>query len=121
MSRPRRFTEKEFLFDSLGSRAPNSERKYHIRRLVDLLQLCIHKHDWKRARKAWGILARCPEFDWKPLWQTGVLLTSSSSDGEVAGHDDPRRLEFLRVMMVRTTEDVSSPISNEKAISEKNI
>ncbi|KIJ56939.1 hypothetical protein M422DRAFT_23077 [Sphaerobolus stellatus SS14] len=92
---------KDFLFDSLGSKTPLSERKVHIRRLADILQICLHKKDWSRARKAWTILARCPEYDWKSLWQTGLLLVASDKE-HVENAGDAKRLEYLRVMMLRS-------------------
>ncbi|KAF8507834.1 hypothetical protein BU17DRAFT_100226 [Hysterangium stoloniferum] len=96
---------QEYLFDSLGSTSPNSSRKVHIRRLVDLLELCIHRRDWPRAKRAWAVLTRCPEFEWQKMWQTGLLLATSLDDALDIDNADPRRLDYLRVMMLRCPEN----------------
>ncbi|KAI1796237.1 hypothetical protein LXA43DRAFT_970121 [Ganoderma leucocontextum] len=92
--------EYSFLFSSLGSKQPNTTRKVHIRRLYDILQLCIQRQDWARAKCAWGILARCPEVDWKTMWRTSVLLLGEGNpedDDETQANGD--RVRFLSVMM----------------------
>ncbi|KAF8580578.1 hypothetical protein K439DRAFT_1356594 [Ramaria rubella] len=94
-----------YFYDSLGSKAPSSARKVHIRRLVDILQLSIHRRDWTRARRAWCILARCPEFEWKKMWQTGLLLVDSAGDAADPSRSDQKRLDYLHVMMLRSPEN----------------
>jgi len=96
---------QEYLFDSLGSKSPTSARKVHIRRLADLLELCIHRRDWPRAKRAWAILARCPEFEWQKMWHTGLLLATSLDNALEIDNADPRRLDYLRVMMLRCPEN----------------
>ncbi|KAF8499979.1 hypothetical protein JB92DRAFT_2833980 [Gautieria morchelliformis] len=96
-------TKAMYLFDSLESKVPRTSRKVHIRRLVDILQLSIHQRDWPRAKRAWSILSRCPEFEWKNLWQTGLLLIQCTDNAaELRGG---KTLEYLRVMMLQSPEN----------------
>lgn len=93
-------SEYSFLFSSLGSKQPTTTRKAHIRRLCDILQLCVQRQDWTRAKRSWAILARCPEIDWKAMWRTSVLLLGEGNpedtDESQANGD---RVRFLSVMM----------------------
>jgi len=108
---------QEFLFDSLDSKVPNSARKFHIRRLADLLQVCIHRGDLPRARRAWEILVRCPEFDWKNVWQTGLLFCSDSSHSNLHYKFDDEHatkpIEYLRVIMLRSLPENRAQILEE--------
>ncbi|KAL0573963.1 hypothetical protein V5O48_007978 [Marasmius crinis-equi] len=90
-------SEDSFLFDSLASKSPKTTRKDHIRRLYDILQLCIHRSDLPRARRAWAILARCKEIKWTTLWSTAVYLVG---DSHSRGEDVPKQLAFLRELML---------------------
>ena len=94
-----------FLFASLNSRRPLTTRGVHIRRLYDLMQLCIHRQDLARATRAWTIFARCKEVSWMAMWSTGLLLLAAE-----AGEDcrTPKQLEYLRTMMLRYPADVST-------------
>ncbi len=100
-------SEYSFLFSSLGSKQPNTTRKFHIRRLYDILQLCIQRQDWARAKRAWGILARCQEVDWKTMWRTSVLLLGegNAEDDDTQANGD--RVRFLSVMMRQHPGEVS--------------
>lgn len=97
-------SDHRFLFASLDSRKPLTARKVHIRRLYDLLQLSIHRNDLPRARRAWCILARCKEVHWMTMWTTGLHVLCAGVD---EGNHTQKRLEYLRTMMLRNTEDVS--------------
>ncbi|GJJ07183.1 hypothetical protein Clacol_001383 [Clathrus columnatus] len=92
-----------FLFTSLEDKAPSSSRKVHIRRLVDLLYICIHKQDWNKAGRAWVILTQCSEFNWQSVWQFGIIFASSLSrrNENVTASADSRSLEYLRIAMLR--------------------
>ena len=102
-------SEHTFLFASLGDKKPITARTVHIRRLYDLLQLCIQRNDLSRAKRAWTILARCQEVDWKTMWTTGVYLLSDDTNSPEANLP---RLEFLRAMMLQRPEEVSKRGSN---------
>lgn len=92
-----------FLFSSLGSKGPLTARKVHLRRLSDLLHLCIQRNDFQRARRIWAILARCNEVDWKALWTTGLHILSELDVGECSTQ---RSVEYLRTMMLHYPDDV---------------
>jgi hypothetical protein len=97
-------SEHTFLFASLEDKKPITARKIHIRRLYDLLQLCLQRNDIPRAKRAWAILARCKEVDWKTMWTTGVHLLGDDTNSPEASQS---RLEFLRAMMLQHSEEVS--------------
>ncbi|KAG5728511.1 hypothetical protein E4T56_gene19496 [Termitomyces sp. T112] len=91
-----------FFFGSLDLPNPLTARKVHIRRLYDILQLCIHRDDLERATRAWSILVRCKEVPWMTMWTTGLLLIDTGSGEE---HRTSDRLEYLRAMMLRHQEE----------------
>lgn len=95
-------SEPTYLFDSLDSKVPNSSRKVYIRRVVDILQMSIHRHDWPRAKRAWSILVRCPDFEWKGMWRTGLLILQYADSST-----ELRCLDYLRMMMLQSPENVS--------------
>lgn len=94
--------DHNFIFASLDSKAPNTARKVHLRRLYDIFQVCVQRQDYARARRAWAVLARCKEFDWMPMWTTGLLLLRGSSPSEIP----LEKVEFLRTMMLQSTGEV---------------
>ncbi|CAE6521486.1 unnamed protein product [Rhizoctonia solani] len=59
-----------------------SSRKQHIRFTYDLLHVCLQRGDLARARRAWAILVKCPEIDWRTLWAVGLALIPGREDGE---------------------------------------
>ncbi|KAI9000870.1 hypothetical protein BD414DRAFT_406486 [Trametes punicea] len=102
------FDEHSFLFDSHSSVQSNTTRKVHIRRLFDILQLCIQRRDWTRARRAWAILARCKEVDWKAMWRTSLLLLGEYRDVTHHARTDEDRVAFLTIMMRQHPEESES-------------
>ena len=97
------FHDHAFLFASLDSKQPLTTRKVHIRRLYDILQLSIQRHDVQRAKRAWSILVRCKEINWLALWRTGLHIL-----GEAHTDEDgvPATLDYLRSMMLKYPDDV---------------
>ncbi|KAJ7721170.1 hypothetical protein DFH07DRAFT_760592 [Mycena maculata] len=84
------------------SRRPTAARKIHIRRLYDVMHVCIQRNDLQRATKAWSILARCKEVNWRTMWSTSVhILAENLDESEKA----PHKIEFLRVMMLQHPDD----------------
>ena len=101
-----------FLFASLDSKRPLTARKLHIRRLWDILHLCIQRGDLPRARRAWLVLARCKEIPWTDHWNVATLIlgagsssiNSTNEDGMAAHTTDDEELpavDFLRTMMLQ--------------------
>lgn len=103
------YQHDRFLFASLNSQKPLTARKVHIRRLYDVLQLCIHRNDLTRAHRAWCILARCKELHWMSMWTTGLLLLGADIDEE---NRTTNRIEYLRTMMLRQQHDVRIMINS---------
>ena len=96
-----------FLFEPVGSKQPRTARKTHIRRLYDVLELCLHRGDMKRATRAWAILARCKEMSWDDMWRTGSLVAGTHSSYNGGGGAQAReRLEYLSTMMRQQTDAV---------------
>jgi len=102
--------EHTFLFASLDSKPPSTARKVHIRRLYDIFQVTLQRGQIDKARRAWAILSRCKEIDWRKMWTTGLLLLKSEGDRRVEGDMNTERedngvkqeqLEFLRAMMLQ--------------------
>ncbi|KAF7288290.1 hypothetical protein HMN09_01409100 [Mycena chlorophos] len=80
----------------------NAARKVHIRRLYDIMNISIQRSDFARAAKAWSVLARCPEVEWRAMWTTGVhLLAEDLHENE----KHLRKTDFLRVMMLQHPND----------------
>lgn len=94
-----------FLFASLDSKPPPTTRKTHIKRLYDILELCIQRNDFSRAKRAWAILIRCKEFRWEEHWATGLYILN---EGSVSTENIPQRIEYLRTMMLRDIDKVRS-------------
>ncbi|EDR12791.1 uncharacterized protein LACBIDRAFT_311636 [Laccaria bicolor S238N-H82] len=90
-----------FLFSSLDSKNPLTARKVHIRRLYDILQLSLQRNDFLRAKRAWAVLARCKEMNWKSMWTTGLALLGEGVDSACT----PRRLDYLRSMMLQHPDE----------------
>jgi RNA polymerase I-specific transcription initiation factor RRN11 len=95
-----------FKFASLDSKQPRTARKVHIKRLYDIMQLCIQRDDIPRARRAWSILIRCKEIDWKAMWLTAVHLLNDAGQSQY-GNGDPRTIEFLREIMLQIPDEVT--------------
>ncbi|KAJ7129454.1 hypothetical protein C8R44DRAFT_615328 [Mycena epipterygia] len=92
-----------FIFaPTASSKSPGTVRKVHIRRLYDVMHMCIQRNDMKRATRAWTILSRCKEMDWRTMWSTSVHILAENLDEY---EKTPRKIEFLHVMMLQHPED----------------
>jgi len=72
-------------------------RKAHLRRLFDVLNLCLERNDRVRAQRAWAVLVRCPEVDLRELWTLGLRLMGPSDGWDMYGGSEARR-RYLREM-----------------------
>ncbi|KAH9844087.1 uncharacterized protein C8Q71DRAFT_29459 [Rhodofomes roseus] len=89
--------EHTFLFTSSNAKRPTTARKVHIRRLIDILQLSLQRQDYDRARRAWTILIRCKEINWKDMWKTAIALLADAGDDDLEEND--QRIAFLSVVI----------------------
>ncbi|KAI0952336.1 hypothetical protein AcV7_008179 [Taiwanofungus camphoratus] len=112
--------EHSFLFTCRDSKQPTTARKVHIRRLYDVLQLCLQRGDFLRAKRAWAILSRCKGINWKTMWKLGVQLS-----GEQAQYDMERneqKIKFLGATMRQHPDEVvlsrSSLNTHKRALDE---
>ncbi|KAH7911570.1 hypothetical protein BJ138DRAFT_1113116 [Hygrophoropsis aurantiaca] len=92
----------QFLF-SLNDKKSLTTRQIHIRRLNDVLHLSLHRGDIPRAKRAWAILARCKEVDWKTMWITGVHLVEPIQESSNT-QTSAEKIEYLRTMMLQCPE-----------------
>ncbi|KAG8691864.1 hypothetical protein FRC11_007223 [Ceratobasidium sp. 423] len=72
-----------------------SSRKQHIRFTYDLLHVCLQRGDLGRARRAWAILVKCSEIDWRTLWAIGLALIPGREDGE-GGRATREHVNYLK-------------------------
>lgn len=88
-----------------------SSRRRHIRMLNDLLYLSIERSQWDKAARAWAVLTRCPEVDWKEIARVGLLLIGKQDDVGERDEDDVggHRVDYLKSLMLRHPEKVRLP------------
>ena len=111
----KRSSSSPFLFASPDGKAPSTARKVHLRRLRDILHLSIQRGDLLLARRAFGLLARCPEIEWTAIWKIGlVILATDSTPGGDNILGTTKHVEFLRVMMLQHPEEVRSVVLHFK-------
>ncbi|KAN0097420.1 hypothetical protein V8E55_001866 [Tylopilus felleus] len=91
-----------FLFSPPGNILPLTSRRVHLRRLYDVLHLSIQRGDLHRARRAWAILARCKEIDWRASW---ILATGLLDRSGRRTESSQTKIDFLRTMMLHFPED----------------
>ncbi|KAI6047489.1 hypothetical protein EDC04DRAFT_627867 [Pisolithus marmoratus] len=99
----------QFLFSLLDDKPRLTSRRIHLRRLYDILHLSLQQHDMVRARRAWAILARCKEVNWKNLWTLSIGLLDCHVDNV---DSIPTKIDYLRAMMLQ------HPDEREKILSE---
>lgn len=79
-------------------RTDSSARRRHIRIVSDILYVSIHRRDWHRAKRAWGLLLRTPEVEWTDIWRIGLLLLNKGVDVDKRQASEDR-IEWLKQMM----------------------
>ncbi|KAG8918208.1 hypothetical protein FRC01_001996 [Tulasnella sp. 417] len=79
-------------------RTDSTARRRHIRILSDILYVSIHRRDWQRAKRAWGLLLRTPEVQWTDIWRIGLLLLDKGVDVDKHKASEDR-IEWLKMMM----------------------
>jgi len=93
----------QLLFTPPNAKNPSTARKLHLRRLYDALELLIQRQDYARARRAWVILVRCKEIDWKAMWRIGALLLEEPSKGR-----STRKLDYISSMLLQYPDEKES-------------
>jgi len=96
-----------FLFAFANEKRRPSARQIQLRRLHDILKLSLHRNDLARARRAWSILARCKETNWKTMWALGITLLG---DDVCVMESNPRKIDYLRTMLLQLPEEVCSKL-----------
>ena len=99
----------QFLFSLLNLRGADSARKITIRRVYDVCMHSLCLGDVDRARKAFGILLRCKEFDWKASWSLAIYMLNAY-DPERDNAFFLGQVEQLRSLMLQDPTRVSYPL-----------
>jgi hypothetical protein len=81
-------------------------REMHLKKVNDLLHLCLLRGDLPRARKTWCILAGVSgskrggkrNIDWKQIWDLGLLL--------IDGTSYQQKIDYVQGIMFRKPEEV---------------
>jgi RNA polymerase I-specific transcription initiation factor RRN11 len=97
------FDDHHFLFAFPNEKKRPSARQIQMRRLYDILNLSLHRDDLARAKRAWSILARCKETNWKTMWTLGITLLAN--DVRVM-ESNLRKIDYLRTMLLQLPEEV---------------
>lgn len=96
----------EFLFSLISFKKADSARLLTIRRLYDVCMYSLYTKDIEQARKAFGILLRCKEFNWKTSWSLAIYMLnpfdSDRGDSFFLG-----QVEHLRSLMLQAPVLVS--------------
>ncbi|EJD01577.1 uncharacterized protein FOMMEDRAFT_30233 [Fomitiporia mediterranea MF3/22] len=100
-------TQYQPMFE-LNDEPLSTTRKVHIRRLNDILHLSLERGDLSRARRAWAILARCKEFDWRTKWRTGLQVLPSSLSSNQSQQQDMRSIDLLKKLMRFNSDEQES-------------
>ncbi|KAL4076161.1 hypothetical protein V8B97DRAFT_2001734 [Scleroderma yunnanense] len=91
-----------FLFSLLEDKPRLTSRRVHLRRLYDVLHLSLQQHDMARARRAWAILARCNEVNWKSLWMLSIGLLDHHADNTKYSSI---KIDYLRSLMLQHPDE----------------
>ncbi|KIK44257.1 hypothetical protein CY34DRAFT_802868 [Suillus luteus UH-Slu-Lm8-n1] len=94
--------DHQFLFAFPNQKKMPNARQIQLQRLYDIVNLCVQRDDLPRARRAWSILARCKEINWKAMWRLGITLLES--DVRVT-ESNPHKIDFLRTMLLQLQEE----------------
>ncbi|KAL0949319.1 hypothetical protein HGRIS_009394 [Hohenbuehelia grisea] len=100
---PDSLTRDAFLFAFPNNRKPFDARRTHMYRVHDILCLCLQRGDMDRARRAWCLLARCPEVKWMTLWSTAMFMLAGDYS-DVRGRQQAK-IDFLRAVMLQYSDD----------------
>ncbi|KAG2156252.1 hypothetical protein DEU56DRAFT_226476 [Suillus clintonianus] len=94
--------DHQFLFAFPNEKKMPNARQIQLRRLYDIMNLSVQRNDLPRARRAWSILARCKEINWKAMWRLGITLLGN--DARVM-ESNPRKIDYLRTMLLQLPEE----------------
>ncbi|KAG1783097.1 hypothetical protein EV702DRAFT_1176349 [Suillus placidus] len=92
-----------FLFAFSNEKKMPNARQIQLQRLYDIVNLSVQRGDLPRARRAWSILARCKEINWKAMWRLGITLLENDVRGIM--ESSPHKIDFLRTMLLQLPEE----------------
>ncbi|KAG1906991.1 uncharacterized protein F5891DRAFT_939827 [Suillus fuscotomentosus] len=94
--------DHQFLFDFPNKKIMPNARQIQLQRLYDLVNLSVQRDDLPRARRAWSILARCKELNWKAMWRLGITILENDV---CVVESNPHKIDFLRTMLLQLPEE----------------
>lgn len=95
--------DHQFLFAFSNEKKMPNARQIQLQRLYDIVNLSLQRGDLLRARRAWSILARCKEINWKAMWRLGITLLENDVHGVM--ESNPHKIDFLRTMLLQLPEE----------------
>lgn len=98
-------SDHSFLFCTPVKGSRLTSRRVHLRRLYDVLLLSVQRRDSARAKRAWAILARCDEINWKALWTLGLSVLDLP-DNRHSWEANSAKIEYLRAMVPQHPDEV---------------
>ncbi|KAG2369650.1 hypothetical protein BDR07DRAFT_1476756 [Suillus spraguei] len=96
------YNDHQFLFTFPNEKKMPNARQIQLQRLYDIVNLSMQRGDLPRARRAWSILVRCKEINWKAMWRLGIALLEN--DVRVM-ESNPHKIDFLRTMLLQLPEE----------------
>ncbi|KAG2060112.1 hypothetical protein BDR06DRAFT_1002637 [Suillus hirtellus] len=94
--------DHQFLFNFPNKKIMPNARQIQLQRLYDIVNLSIQRDDLPRARRAWSILARCKELNWKAMWRLGITLLENDV---CVVESNPHKIDFLRTMLLQLPQE----------------
>lgn len=95
--------------------AHESARKFHLRRINDVLHLCLQRGDIERARGAFSVLIRCREIEVWDLWRVGLSLVDLENSPMVHGKGKEKETETHGISMgERRVEYLKNVVAQSK-------
>ncbi|KAL7422710.1 hypothetical protein Q5752_002001 [Cryptotrichosporon argae] len=85
---------------------PPAVRAAYIRNLAACVRACVLRGDVARARRAWALLVRCREVDWRERWHWGLYLLNAVSESvATAASGQGRQGEtYLKTLQIASAE-----------------
>ncbi|KAG2077223.1 hypothetical protein BDR04DRAFT_1148009 [Suillus decipiens] len=96
------YNDHRFLFAFPNEKKMPNARQIQLQRLYDIVNLTMQRGDLSRARRAWSILVRCKEINWKAMWRLGIALLEN--DVRVM-ESNPHKIDFLRTVLLQLPEE----------------
>ncbi|TXT03875.1 hypothetical protein VHUM_04298 [Vanrija humicola] len=95
---------------------PRTVRGAYIYNLVDCIYACILRGELDRARRAWGILVRCPDVNWKERWRWGLYLMTAETEAGAPAEVQTQTQQRTDAARWLKSLQISMPVEDRPAI-----